>query len=66
MQRRMVQKIQTLESKVDVVRHHWEISIFNWLRKAIALKDEGMKNLLHDVRKIPPIIREFILHNYIK
>jgi len=31
MQKRMLSKIQTLESKEEVVLRHWEMSIFNWL-----------------------------------
>jgi len=62
----MLQKIQTLESKVDVIRNHWEVSIFNWLKKAIETKDEGMKHLLQEIRLINPYIREFVLQNYIK
>ena len=62
----MKSKIETLESKVDIMRDHWEHTQFRWYQIAIEKKDTGMKNILKQVARAPTSLREFILQNYIR
>ena len=43
MQRRMKEKIQTLDSKVEMARYAWDYWAFIWLQRATKHRDEGMK-----------------------
>ena len=65
MQDRMKQKIQTLDSKVDVIQTQWTQLLFRWGRKAAQTKDEGMKRLLQEIISVKPEIRDFVLRHYI-
>ena len=65
-QARIQSKLQTLESKVDIMRVHWENMLFKWYQKAFETKDVGMKNILKQAATTKPEVREFILQNYIR
>ena len=41
-QKRLRQKVETITSKVDVIRTKWDKCLSEWLRLSVTLKDEGM------------------------
>jgi hypothetical protein len=53
-QRRIKDKLKTLQAKVDVVRQYWDQCLFSWLKKASLLGDEGMKKLLNRIMLVKP------------
>ena len=61
----MLQKIETRESKVDVLMTGWDNRVYLLFERAIQAKDEGMKQILRRVQQVPRNVVRFLLKKYI-
>lgn len=49
-QKRMSNKIRTVESKVDMLKVMWENTVYKYEMRATLTKDEGMKYMLKAIK----------------
>ena len=65
-QKRMSNKIRTVESKADVLKVLWVNHMHKFEGRAAATKDEGMKLMINAIKEVPVEIRDYLLKQFIK
>ena len=63
--KRMKGQCVARDAKTELISHHWDGLLNNWLRAAIFFKDEGMTRIMFEVRKVNPTVKHYLLENYI-
>lgn len=53
------------EARASAISRMWDRLYQNLAAKASRIGDEGMKKILAKINKIPPDVKEFIIHQYI-
>ena len=53
------------DAKTEIISHHWDGLLNQWLHAALIYKDEGMTRLLFEIRKTNKAVKHYLLENYI-
>ena len=64
--KRMICKLQTKLSKVDVVNNAWKRTLFILIKEATRIKDYGMHKLLKKIIEVRPDVKKYVIRKYIE